>query len=65
MGLNKKINETHIIGGYTSYLRYMVEPCTIDAKECDIQNMEMLGVSKFNPLYIFEMIINYFSKKNI
>jgi hypothetical protein len=55
--------ETPIIGGYTSYLRYGSEPCIVNARECDIQIMELLDVSRLNPLYILEKIKYYIFKR--
>ena len=45
------------------YLRYMSEPCTINVRERDIQTMELLDVSRLNPLYILERIKYYISKR--
>jgi hypothetical protein len=59
MSLQKKIKEEPL-GGYTSYLRYMNEPCGINAQECDMENLKRLKVS---PLYLFvERIRKYFKK---
>ena len=41
-----------IIGGYTSFYRSQVEPCSVNADECDLRNMELLGFSKSDPLYL-------------
>jgi hypothetical protein len=46
--------------GNTSYLRYMDEPCLLDARKADIKTMEMLGISKLNPLYLLEVSKHYF-----
>ena len=38
------------------------EPCIIDAGACDIKNMEYLCISRFNPIYLFAKVKQYFSK---
>lgn len=57
-----KIRVTHsavLIGGHTSYYRSMAEPCTISAEKCDEQNMKMLGLSVYNPIYLIGKIKRY------
>ena len=41
-----------IIGSYTTYYRSQMEPCLVDADKYDLRNMELLGFSKINPLYL-------------
>lgn len=60
MNPNKK---TLPVGGYTSSLRYISEPCSINTKKADLENMEMLGFSRLNPFYLFARIKQYFSTK--
>jgi hypothetical protein len=60
MDLTKRIEKTPV-GGYTGYLRHISEPCTIDPVEADVENMEFLGVSKFNLLK--EKLSQYVSKR--
>ena len=46
------------IEDYTSYLRYMSEPCIVSPNKCDAQNLKLL---KLSPLeYLFERIKDYF-----
>ena len=66
MDLEKRTNlekKQIVHGGYTSYYRYLVEPCLVDAQKCDIRNMELLGFSKLNPYYLLEKVKRYFSRK--
>jgi hypothetical protein len=51
------------VGGYTSYYRSMVAPCTISAEKCDEQNMKMLGLSMYNPIYLIGKIKRYFLRR--
>ena len=49
---------------YSKYnLSPLVKKRTANPQEADIQNMEMLGFSRFNPYYILARIKQYFSKK--
>ena len=64
MDLTERIKNTPV-GGYTSYLRYMAEPCLINAQKADIRNMELLGFSKLNPTYLIERIKQYFKSKKV
>jgi len=57
--LRREQNKCEIVG-YSSYLRNSVEPCGVNARNADIQTMEILGISKMNPIYNFEKIKSFF-----
>jgi len=52
----------YIIGGYTSYYRSQVEPCCVNAKKADRDNMRILEFSNLE-IFMFALKDKFCIKK--